>query len=86
MSATVNVNGRMFDQEHAVMILTTDVPVYALGNKVPQIHPEAENNLIFDWDLGNADETAAHTSPLVVFSHGAFGASIATRCNLWHSA
>jgi carbon-monoxide dehydrogenase large subunit len=25
----------------------------------PQIHPEAPNNLIFDWDLGNAAETAA---------------------------
>ncbi|WP_353640815.1 xanthine dehydrogenase family protein molybdopterin-binding subunit [Mesorhizobium sp. WSM2239] len=31
----------------------------ALEPGAPQLHPEAENNLIFDWDLGNADETAA---------------------------
>jgi carbon-monoxide dehydrogenase large subunit len=31
----------------------------AMGAGQPQIHPEAANNLIFDWDLGNADETAA---------------------------
>ncbi len=31
----------------------------AMDKGAPQIHPEAENNLIFDWDIGNADETAA---------------------------
>ena len=31
----------------------------ALKDGAPQIHPEADNNLIFDWDIGNADETAA---------------------------
>ncbi|HEY4191379.1 MAG TPA: xanthine dehydrogenase family protein molybdopterin-binding subunit, partial [Mesorhizobium sp.] len=31
----------------------------AMEKGAPQIHPEAENNLIFDWDIGNADETAA---------------------------
>jgi len=31
----------------------------AMDKGAPQIHPEADNNLIFDWDLGNADETAA---------------------------
>jgi carbon-monoxide dehydrogenase large subunit len=31
----------------------------AVEKGAPQIHPEAENNLIFDWDLGDADATAA---------------------------
>ncbi len=31
----------------------------AVAKGAPQIHPEAENNLVFDWDLGNAEETAA---------------------------
>ena len=30
-----------------------------LDKGAPQIHPEADNNLIFDWDIGNADVTAA---------------------------
>ncbi|MCA1369084.1 xanthine dehydrogenase family protein molybdopterin-binding subunit [Bradyrhizobium sp. BRP14] len=29
-------------------------PVEALGDGQPQIHPEAPNNLIFDWELGDA--------------------------------
>ncbi|WP_026619986.1 aerobic carbon-monoxide dehydrogenase large subunit [Ensifer sp. WSM1721] len=29
-------------------------PVEALGGGQPQIHPEAPNNLIFDWELGDA--------------------------------
>ena len=33
--------------------------VDALKTGAPQIHPEAEGNLIFDWEIGNADETAA---------------------------
>jgi carbon-monoxide dehydrogenase large subunit len=31
----------------------------ALRKGAPQIHPEAENNLIFDWDIGDADATEA---------------------------
>jgi carbon-monoxide dehydrogenase large subunit len=31
----------------------------AVGKGAPQLHPEAPNNLIFDWDLGNAAETDA---------------------------
>lgn len=31
----------------------------AMDKGAPQIHPEADNNLIFDWDIGNADDTAA---------------------------
>ncbi len=34
----------------------------AMDAGAPQIHPEADNNLIFDWDLGNPDETAAALS------------------------
>lgn len=31
----------------------------AMDKGAPQIHPEADNNLIFDWDIGNADDTEA---------------------------
>ncbi len=31
----------------------------AMAKGAPQIHPEAENNLIFDWDLGDAKATEA---------------------------
>ena len=31
----------------------------AMNPGQPQIHPEAENNLIFDWEIGNGDETAS---------------------------
>src|SRR5690606_1128043 len=31
----------------------------AVRKGAPQIHPEAESNLIFDWDIGNAEKTAA---------------------------
>ncbi len=31
----------------------------AIARGAPQIHPEAEGNLIFDWEIGNAKETAA---------------------------
>ncbi len=31
----------------------------AMDKGAPQIHPEAENNLIFDWDLGDAKATEA---------------------------
>ncbi len=31
----------------------------AMDAGAPQIHPEADSNLIFDWDLGNAAETKA---------------------------
>ncbi|RUZ07260.1 xanthine dehydrogenase family protein molybdopterin-binding subunit [Mesorhizobium sp. M7A.F.Ca.CA.002.15.1.1] len=31
----------------------------AMDKGAPQIHPEADNNLIFDWDIGNADDTDA---------------------------
>ncbi|MGP2492461.1 xanthine dehydrogenase family protein molybdopterin-binding subunit [Mesorhizobium sp. PUT5] len=31
----------------------------AMDAGAPQIHPEADNNLIFDWEIGNAAETEA---------------------------
>ena len=34
-------------------------PVKALAKGAPQIHPEAEGNLIFDWELGDAKATDA---------------------------
>ena len=33
--------------------------VEALKSNAPQLHPEAEGNLIFDWDIGNPPETEA---------------------------
>ncbi|WEX89008.1 xanthine dehydrogenase family protein molybdopterin-binding subunit [Sinorhizobium garamanticum] len=34
-------------------------PVKALADGQPQLHPEAPNNLIFDWELGDATATDA---------------------------
>jgi carbon-monoxide dehydrogenase large subunit len=33
--------------------------VEALKKNAPQLHPEAEGNLIFDWEIGDAEATAA---------------------------
>jgi carbon-monoxide dehydrogenase large subunit len=56
--------GQARDAAEAVDITYKELPSVtdaskAMGKGQPQIHPEAANNLIFDWDLGNADETAA---------------------------
>jgi aerobic carbon-monoxide dehydrogenase large subunit len=32
-------------------------PVAALEDGAPQLHPEAKNNLIFDWEIGEGDAT-----------------------------
>jgi aerobic carbon-monoxide dehydrogenase large subunit len=34
-------------------------PVDALKDDAPQLHPEAKNNLIFDWEIGEAQATDA---------------------------
>ncbi len=47
-------------------------PVAALGSNAPQIHPEAANNLIYDWEIGDAATTdaaiasAAHVTTIKV--------------------
>jgi len=56
--------GQARDAAEAVEVSYKELPavsdaVRALEAGAPQIHPEAEGNLIFDWDLGNAEETAA---------------------------
>ena len=46
--------------------------VEALKNGAPQLHPEAKNNLIFDWEIGEADATdkaiagAAHVTEMEI--------------------
>ena len=44
----------------------------ALGSDAPQLHPEAKNNLIFDWEIGESDATdkaiagAAHVTEMEI--------------------
>ena len=52
------------DAAEAVEIAYTELPAVteapeALKPGAPQLHPEADGNLIYDWDIGNADETTA---------------------------
>ncbi|ACP26807.1 carbon-monoxide dehydrogenase large subunit [Sinorhizobium fredii NGR234] len=50
-------------------------PVQALADGQPQLHPEAANNLIFDWELGDAAAVdralaaAAHVTELKIFNN-----------------
>ncbi|AFL54030.1 carbon-monoxide dehydrogenase large subunit [Sinorhizobium fredii] len=50
-------------------------PVQALADGQPQLHPEAPNNLIFDWELGDAGvvdralAAAAHVTELKIFNN-----------------
>jgi carbon-monoxide dehydrogenase large subunit len=59
-----DTKGHARDAAEAVEVSYRELPavtdaVKALEPGAPQLHPEADNNLIFDWDIGNADETAA---------------------------
>ena len=60
------------DAAEAVMIEYEELPAVvkgpdALKDGAPQLHPEAENNLCFDWEIGDADATAkAFESPAKV--------------------
>ncbi|RUX66446.1 xanthine dehydrogenase family protein molybdopterin-binding subunit [Mesorhizobium sp. M7A.F.Ca.US.014.04.1.1] len=56
--------GQARDAAEAVEITYKEVKAVvdaskAMDKGAPQIHPEADNNLIFDWDIGNADDTDA---------------------------
>ncbi|WEX77157.1 xanthine dehydrogenase family protein molybdopterin-binding subunit [Sinorhizobium numidicum] len=50
-------------------------PVDAMAEGQPQIHPEAQNNLIFDWELGDAAAVdraiagAAHVTELKIYNN-----------------
>jgi carbon-monoxide dehydrogenase large subunit len=59
-----DTKGQARDAAEAVEVSYNERPAVtdatkALEPGAPQLHPEADNNLIFDWDIGNADETAA---------------------------
>src|SRR5690606_28065856 len=56
--------GEARDAAEAVMVDYDALPAVtdamaALGDGQPQLHPEAPNNLIFDWDIGDAAATDA---------------------------
>ena len=59
------------DVEYERMDAVTD-PVDALDGDAPDLHDDAEENVAFEWEIGNADETeaafedAAHTVELEV--------------------
>jgi carbon-monoxide dehydrogenase large subunit len=59
-----DTKGQARDAAEAVVINYKEQPavtdaVQALGAGAPQIHPEAENNLIYDWALGDLAATDA---------------------------
>src|SRR5918994_5532242 len=62
----------------------------ALQPGAPQLHPEADNNLIFDWDIGNADETtaafgrAAHVVKLDIVNNRLVPNAMEPRATLGH--
>ena len=68
------------DAAEAVMVDYDELPavvsaVDALKDGAPQLHPEAENNLIFDWELGDKGATdaaftnAAHVTKLHIVNN-----------------
>ncbi|WP_370196989.1 xanthine dehydrogenase family protein molybdopterin-binding subunit [Aurantimonas sp.] len=68
------------DAAEAVMVDYDELPavvsaVEALKEGAPQLHPEAENNLIFDWELGDKGATdaaftnAAHVTKLHIVNN-----------------
>lgn len=68
------------DAAEAVVIDYEELPVVveavdALKSGAPQIHPEAENNLIFDWELGDGAATdkaiseAAHVTEIEIHNN-----------------
>jgi carbon-monoxide dehydrogenase large subunit len=59
-----DTKGQARDAAEQVNIAYKELPAVTDASKAmdagrPQLHPEAPNNLIFDWEIGNADETAA---------------------------
>ncbi len=65
-------------------------PVSALDPKAPQIHPEAANNLIYDWELGDAAavdaafKKAAHITKMDVVNNRLVPNAMEPRAALGH--
>jgi carbon-monoxide dehydrogenase large subunit len=65
-------------------------PVKALEKGAPQIHPEAEGNLIFDWELGDAKATeaaiksAAHVTRFKLYNNRLVPNAMEPRAALGH--
>ncbi len=65
-------------------------PVKALEKGAPQIHPEAEGNLIFDWELGDANATdaaiqaAAHVTRMKIVNNRLVPNAMEPRAALGH--
>lgn len=68
------------DAAEAVLVDYQELPAItetsaALNEAAPQLHPEAPGNLIFDWQLGDADETdraiasAAHVTEITILNN-----------------
>ncbi|TPW30718.1 xanthine dehydrogenase family protein molybdopterin-binding subunit [Pararhizobium mangrovi] len=84
---------RARDAADAVVVDYEELPavtgaVDALKDGAPQIHPEAENNLIFDWELGNGEETdealknAAHITEMKIVNNRLIPNAMETRAAL----
>lgn len=65
-------------------------PVAALDPKAPQIHPEAANNLIYDWEIGDAAATdaaigkAAHVTRMEITNNRLVPNAMEPRAALGH--
>ncbi len=75
-----DTKGQARDAAEAVDVSYEELPVVvsaveALKDGAPQIHPEAANNLIFDWDIGDEKATndafakAAHVTKLDIVNN-----------------
>ncbi|MER9597803.1 MULTISPECIES: xanthine dehydrogenase family protein molybdopterin-binding subunit [unclassified Mesorhizobium] len=87
--------GQARDAAEAVDITYKELPVVveasqALEKGAPQIHPEAENNLIFDWELGDGKATdaainsAAHVTRMKIVNNRLVPNAMEPRAALGH--
>ncbi|HEV7255534.1 MAG TPA: xanthine dehydrogenase family protein molybdopterin-binding subunit [Mesorhizobium sp.] len=87
--------GQARDAAEAVEVDYEELPavteaVDALGGGAPQIHPEADNNLIFDWELGDraaaesAIANAAHVTRIRIVNNRLVPNAMEPRAALGH--
>ncbi len=75
-----DTQGQARDAADAVVVEYDELPavvdsIAAMGDGAPQLHPEAPNNLIYDWDIGDeaatnaAFENAAHVTRMDIHNN-----------------
>ncbi len=87
--------GQARDAAEAIEVTYRELPavtdsVESLKEGAPQLHPEAEGNLIFDWELGDAQATdaalakAAHVTRLEIYNNRLVPNAMEPRATLGH--